>query len=218
MAEEWEKTKDVIELLAKIENNIKRMMGWCPNASAIKYKENMHFDTPQMNAPDIGGVSIHTVNGWLNKYRNRILLISVILTLFSIVYFITAGMYNLDMFLTGVIAGLLFSFATWFSEWRRLNKAAAGKFISQKLTLKRKAVQLLVLISLIALVSFSIGFLAWKSNTGIQGVFAFLSGLALSIWTQYFEVIYWERKNRKSLIVEKTSFYAVDVETMRTGQ
>ena len=78
-------------MLMGVVDSVKRMMGWCPNASAIKYKESMHFDTPQMNAPDIGEVSTHAVNGWLNKYRNRILLISVILTLFSIVYFITAG-------------------------------------------------------------------------------------------------------------------------------
>ncbi|MDO9517337.1 MAG: DUF1673 family protein [Methanosarcinaceae archaeon] len=193
-----------------VAETVRKLMGWCPNASTIKYKESMHFDAPQMNAPDIGSGSIHAVNGWLNIYRNRVLSISVILTLMAIGFFITAGMYDLDMFLTGVIAGLLSSFATWFSEWRRLNKAAAGKFVSQKLTLKRKEVQLLVLISLIALVSFFIGFLAWKSNTDIQGVFAFVSGLALPVWTQYFEVIYWERKNGKTLIVDKTSFYAVD--------
>ena len=193
--------------------NIRKVMGWCPNASTIKYKESMHFDAPQMNAPDIGSGSIHAVNGWLNIYRNRVLSISVILTLMAIGFFITAGMYDLDMFLTGVIAGLLSSFATWFIEWRRLNKAAAGKFVSQKLTLKRKEVQLLVLISLIALVSFFTGFLAWKSNTDIQGVFAFVSGLALPVWTQYFEVLYWERKNGKTLILDKTSFYAVDAGT-----
>ena len=193
--------------------NIRKVMGWCPNAGTIKYKESMHFDAPQMNTPDVGSGSIHAVNGWLNIYRNRVLSISVILMLMAIGFFITAGMYDLDMFLTGVIAGLLSSFATWFSEWRRLNKAAAGKFVSQKLTLKRKEVQLLVLISLIALVSFFTGFLAWKSNTDIQGVFAFVSGLALPVWTQYFEVIYWERKNGKTLIVDKTSFYAVDAQS-----
>ena len=191
--------------------NIRKVMGWCPNASTIKYKESMHFDTPQMNAPDVGSSSIHTINGWLNKYHNRVLLSSVIPTFLAIVFFKTAGIYSPNMFIAGVIAGLLFSFATVFSEWHRLNQAAAGKFISQKHTLKRKAIQFLFLVSLIALVSFSIGFLAWKSNMGIQGVFAFLSGLMLFVWVQYFVVLYWEWKNGKMLIVEKTSFYAVDV-------
>lgn len=45
--------------------NVKRMMGLYPNVSVIKYKKTMHFDTLQMNAPDVGSDSIfsfgHTV-------------------------------------------------------------------------------------------------------------------------------------------------------------
>ena len=36
-------------MIALIEN-MRKMMGWCPNTSTIKYKGSMHFDTPQMNA------------------------------------------------------------------------------------------------------------------------------------------------------------------------
>ncbi len=172
--------------------NIRKVMGWCPNASTIKYKESMHFDIPQMNAPDIGGVPIHTMNGWLNKYRNRVLSISVILTFMAIGFFITAGMYDPDMFLSGIIGGLLLGLVTGVGEWRKLNKVAAGKFISQKLTRKRKAVLFLVLVSLLALVTFSAGFLAVKRSTNIEGVYAYMSGFLLSPWVQYFEVIYWE--------------------------
>ncbi|HJH29212.1 MAG TPA: DUF1673 family protein [Methanosarcinaceae archaeon] len=39
-------------------DSVKRMMGWCPNASMIKYKESMHFDAPQMNAPNVSSDSI----------------------------------------------------------------------------------------------------------------------------------------------------------------
>lgn len=199
-------------MLMGVVDSVKRMMGWCPNVSTIKYKGSMHFDALQMNAPGIGGGSIHTINGWLNKYRNRVLLISVILTLMAIGLFITAGMYDPDMFLSGIIGGLLLGLVTGVGEWRKLNKVAAGKFISQKLIRNRKAVLFLVLVSLLALVTFSAGFLAVKRSTNIEGVFAYMSGFLLSYWVQYFEVIYWERKNRKTLIMEKTSFYAVDVE------
>jgi hypothetical protein len=202
----------VIELLAKIENNIRKLIGWCPNASAIKYKETMSFDAPQMNTPDIGGGSIHTINGWLNKYHNRILLYSVSLTLLAVVYFRIDGMYYLDMFSSGIIYGLLLSFVTGVDEWRRLNKVAAGKFMSKKRTWKQKAIHFLILISLVVIITFSIGLLAVMTKISMRGVFAFMSGFILPVWIQYFEVLYWERKNRKTLIVEKTSFYAVDVE------
>ncbi|NOR47711.1 MAG: DUF1673 family protein [Methanosarcinaceae archaeon] len=198
-------------MIALIEN-IREMMGWCPNASTIKYKETMSFDTPQMNDPNVGSGSIYTINGLLNKYRNRVLLYSLIFTLLAIGFFMTAGMYDPGMFLSGIIVGLLSSLIAGAGEWHRLNKVAAGKFMSQKRTWMRKVVQFLVLVSLIALVTFSVGFLAVKSSTNIQGVYVFMSGFLLSVWTQYFEVLYWERKNGKTLILDKTSFYAVDVE------
>ncbi len=123
-----------------------------------------------------------------------------------------AEMYDPGIFLSGIIVGLLLGFVAGAGEWHRLNKVAAGKFMSQKRTWKRKVVQFLVVVSLIALVIFSVGFLAVKSSTNIQGVYVFMSGFLLSAWIQYFEVMYWERKNGKMLILDKTSFYAVDVE------
>jgi hypothetical protein len=193
--------------------NVRKVMGWCPNASAIKYKGSMHFDTPQMNDPNVGSGSIYTINGWLNKYLNRVLLYSLIFTLLAIGFFMAAGMYDPGIFLSGIIGGLLLSLVAGVGEWHRLNKVAAGKFMSQKRTWKRKVVQFLVVVSLIALVIFSVGFLAVKSSTNIQGVYVFMSGFLLSAWIQYFEVMYWERKNGKTLILDKTSFYAVDVGT-----
>ncbi|CAG0992685.1 hypothetical protein METP2_02716 [Methanosarcinales archaeon] len=49
-----------------------------------------------------------------------------------------------------------------------------------------------------------------KTDIRISSIYATLSGFILFVWTQYIEVVYWERKNRKMLILEKTSFYAVD--------
>ena len=192
--------------------NVKRLMSWCPNTTTVKYKENMSFDAPQMNAPDAGSGSTHAVNGWLNIYRNRVLLISVILTLYAIVCFMNAGIYDLDMFLSGIFGGLLLILVMGAGVWRRFDKAAAGKFISQR-TRKQKTVHFLILISLIVIITFSVGFLAVKTKTNIQGIYAFMSGLALSVWIDYFEVLYWEHKNGKTLILDKTSFYAVDAET-----
>jgi len=198
--------------------NIRKIMGWCPNTSAIKYKENMSFDALEMNAPDIGSSSIHTINGWLNKYHNRILLYSVILTLLAIVYFRIDGMYYLDMFSSGIIFGLLLNLVAGFDEWRWLNKVATGKIMSKKRTREQKEIQLLILVILVVIVTFSVGLIAVMSQISMRGVFAFLSGIILPVWIQYFEVLYWEWKNGKTLIVDKTSFYAADAKTMRTGQ
>lgn len=192
---------------------VRKMMGWCPNASTIEARKSVLFDDLAVNAPDSGGELIYTTAGWLNKYRNRVLMSSLILTLLAFGLFRTAGMYDSDIFLSGVITGLLLSLVAGAVEWHRLNKVAAGKFMSQERTRKRKVVQFLVLFILIALVTFSVGFLAVKISTNILGVYVFMSGYLLSVWIWYFEVLYWERKNRKRLIIDNTSFYAVEIKS-----
>ena len=186
--------------------NIKKMMGWCPNTDAIEIRKIVQFDVMTVNAPDgIGGR--HWSSGWWGKYRNRILLGCFFMTLLAIEFFNSHGRDKTDIFIIGVIAGMVFSIITWITEWKRLDKAAAGKYIKQYVT-RRKKIKNYIFI--IMVVMFVIGFTLANTGTRINEFYAFFSGLILFAWTQYFEVLYWERKNRKTLIVDKTSFYAVD--------
>ena len=187
--------------------HIKKLMGWCPNASAVKTRKLVQFDDLAVNAPDSDGELTHTTAGWWNKYRNRILYSSFILTLFAIYFFTLSGKENMNLFLAGLIVGVLSSIIFWVFEWRRLNKAAAGEFRSMQVTRRKKVINYLIIFGLVAVIIFVTAFLL----VSISGYYAFLSGLFLFVWTQYLEVVYWERKNRKTLIVDKTSFYAVDI-------
>ncbi|MFZ3060337.1 MAG: DUF1673 family protein [Candidatus Methanoperedens sp.] len=192
--------------------NIRKMMGWCPNASTIETRKTVQFDDIMVNAPDSSGELTHTTARWWNKWRNRVLLNSFILTLLAINFFTLGGKDNMNLFLSGLITGAFFSIGTGIAEWRRLNKAAAGEFRKLKVTRRKKLINYLITFGLIAVVTFVIVFLLVKTGIRISGYYAFLSGLFLFAWTQYLEVVYWERKNRKTLIVEKTSFYAIDIE------
>ena len=113
-------------------------------------------------------------------------------------------------FLAGIIYGLIVSIFTGITEWHRLNKAAAGEFKKVWVTRKKKIINYLIIFGFIIVVILIVGFIAAKTDIRISGIYATLSGFILFVWTQYIEVVYWERKNRKMLIVEKTSFYAVD--------
>ena len=132
------------------------------------------------------------------------------MTLVAIGFFYSHGRDKPEFFVMGVITGMLFSIITWITEWRRLDKAAAGKYIQQHVTRKKKIINYLAIIGSIMVVMFVIGFTLANTGIRISEFYAFFSGLILFAWTQYFEVIYWERKNKKTLIVDKTSFYAVD--------
>ena len=52
---------------------IRKLMGWCPNASAIKTKEALQFVDLPVNAPDRGGKITHVGAGWLNAIMQGIM-------------------------------------------------------------------------------------------------------------------------------------------------
>lgn len=190
--------------------NIRKMMGWCPNASTIEVRKSVQFDDLTVNAPDSGGELTHTTARWWNKWRNRVLLNSFLLTLSAISLFNSGGKDNMNLFLSGLIAGASISIGSGIAEWRRLNEVAKGKYRRLQVTGRKKVINSLKIVGLIALVTFLIIFLLVKTGIRIREYYPFLSGLFLFAWTQYLVVVYWERKNKKMLIVEKTSFYAVD--------
>ncbi|MCX9083202.1 MAG: DUF1673 family protein, partial [Candidatus Methanoperedens sp.] len=196
--------------------HIKKLMGWCPNASTIETRKSVQFDDMMVNAPDSGGELTLTTAGWWNKWRNRVLFNSFILTVLAITWFNLGGKDNMNLFLSGLITGVFFSIGTGITEWRRLNRAAAGEYRLQ-FTRRKKVINYLIIVGLIAASIFVGVFLMVKTGIRISGYYAFLSGFVLFVWTQYLEVIYWERKNRKTLIVEKTSFYAVDALDIKVG-
>jgi hypothetical protein len=189
-------------------------LGWCPNASTIEARKSVQFDDPMVNVPGSGGELTHATAGWWNKWRNRVLFNSFILTVLAITWlnkwFNSGGKDNMNLFLSGLITGVFFSIGTGITEWLRLNKAAAGEYRLQ-FTRRKKVINYLIIVGLIAASIFVSVFLMMKTGIRISGYYAFFSGLSLFAWTQYLEVVYWERKNRKTLIVEKTSFYAIDV-------
>jgi len=199
-------------MIANMVDKVKRMMRWCPNLGAMEARKAMQFDDIVVNASDSDNELPQLTSGWLTKYRNRILLYSLIFTLLAIWLFISEGINRLDVFMTGIILGLVLSLVTGVTEWRKLNKAAAGGFRRLQVTRKQTLFNYLVIIGLIVIVIFISSYLTVKTGRNIRDISAFISGFILIVWTQFFEVVYWEWKNKKTLIVEKASFYAVDVE------
>lgn len=201
--------------------HVRKLMGWCPNAGAIEARKSVQFDDLMVKAPESGGELTLTTAGWWNKWRNRVLLNSFFLTLLATtwfnIWFKSGAKDNMNLFLSGLITGAFFSIGAGIVEWRRLNKAAAGEYKRLQVTRSKKVINYLIIVGLIAAVTFVIIFLLVKTGIRISGYYPFLSGLFLFVWTQYLEVVYWERKNRKTLIVDKTSFYAVDALDIKVG-
>jgi hypothetical protein len=193
-------------MIALVEN-IRKIMGWCPNASATYTKKSLQFNDITVNTPDSKGKITHVGTGWLNKYRNKILLQSLLMIYLAISTFYGYGKVNPDMYLIGVISGLFFHLFNGVDDWHRFNRAAGRGIAQSQTTKKQTAITFLVIISLIVFIVFLV--------TNITGVMAFISGTMLFVWIKFFEVLYWEHKNKKTLIMTKGILFG-DVKIMRT--
>ena len=182
---------------------VRKVMGWCPNATYNK--KSLQFNDLPVNAPDRGGKITHVGAGWLNKYRNRVLLELLVVMYIAVFSFYGYGKVNPDMYLIGVISGLFFYLFAGVNAWHRFNRAAGGVIARTQTTRKQKAIAFLVIVSPIV---FIIVFVV----ANITGGMAFISGTMAFVWIEFLEVLYWEHKNGKTLIMDKTSFYAVDAE------
>ncbi|KGK98567.1 hypothetical protein LI82_06760 [Methanococcoides methylutens] len=188
--------------------SVKRMMGWCPNVGAMEARNAVQFENLAINTPNNRGKRTHRDNGWWNKYHNRVLMELLLLMYLAVFTFDEYGKVNLDMYLIGAISGLFFHFLMGMNDWHRFNKAACRGSVQPQTTRKQKAITFLVIISLIAFVVFLV--------TNITGGMAFVSGTMLFVWIKILGVLYWEQKNGKTLIIHKISFFAVDINTLRT--
>lgn len=196
-------------MMVNMVDKVKRMMGWCPNATAIVTKRSLQFDDLTLNAPDSGGELTCTTAGWWNKYRNRVLLNSFIIT--AITGYFLWEIYDLESFIRGLLFWLIVTPVTVIFEWYRLNKAATGEFKKVHVTRRNMFVNYLPILGFMIVGILVIDILATNNGIKFRNVSAIMLGFIVVSWVQYLEIIYWERRNRKTLIVERTSFYAVDL-------
>lgn len=197
-------------MVVNIVDKAKRIMGWCPNATAIVTKKPLQSDDLILSAPDREGKITHVKKGIWNTYRNRILLQSLAFILLAILLFVEHESVNQDMFLTGAIVGLFFRLLTGVNDWRRFNQAATRNHKQSRSIQKRHLITSFVMVSLIVVVIIFIiiSFMRIAGMTGMQELF---TGFLLFEWINYFKVLYWERKNGKTLIIEKAYLYTTDM-------
>lgn len=172
---------------------IRKTIGWCPNASAIETRKSVQFDDLTVNASGSGGELTHTTSGWWNKQRNRILIVGIILTYLSIYWFILYGINNMNFFLAGLFTGILYGVLTWAQGLHSLDKIGGSATPIKTSTKHMLAVYFLMISSIII-----IGYLA--SIYGLGAPLAFISGFGFPSWVGYLQILYWEKKNRKTIV------------------
>jgi Protein of unknown function (DUF1673). len=105
--------------------NIRKLMGWCPNAKMPETQNSIHSEyfeaNDQAKGEDAGNLPVLPV-GWWNKRHNRALIISSGLTLISVLGIGFLEVHPMDRsFIFGLIIGIIFNLLFCISNWHYLD-------------------------------------------------------------------------------------------------
>jgi len=173
--------------------------GWCPNADVFSSKRVMlALPVDEEFPPGEKGKDSQNFSemGWANKYRNYILLLTLFgiigsaATLVVIKYLLEEGFYA-GIILKGIFIGIIYAAISMAYIWIKLNRINHTELAQTwKLHLNNFVYNLIIMVSVLFL-----SFTAGKENP----VLFMLSVFFPSIWVSYPIVVFWEKKNRKTI-------------------
>lgn len=177
----------------KVEN-IKRLMGWCPNAKANESRRHVSFENFDSEVQDRakGKYGDFKDLGWLRRVSTQILLLNIFLTF---VYFLIINQIGLNLFslLTGFFVVLSQFALRWNKQMQRYDDIARKPIVRQG-SKKKYLPGLLIIIFFILFFVLPFTVLPYMFNFGVQPTYYGLSVVWFLIWGFYFQLIYWEKK------------------------
>jgi len=189
-------------MTANITRNIKKVMGWCPNVNALATKrvmvalpEGEDFFTDEKGK---GGMNMSKM-GWGNKFRNLVLLMTLISFAFLGFFMLFIheysdfGEYLSRSFIIGILTAIILAIIPLAHQWRHLNRINEGKNVRP--TKKEFALMTLLFASYMFLVF-------TKKDLPYDFILVVMisTGFIISL-INYPMTIYWEWKNRKTIYI-----------------
>ncbi|MCC4770608.1 DUF1673 family protein [Methanosarcina sp. DH2] len=192
---------------------IKKLMGWCPNAKALETKHSIcpeYLEADNQSRGRDEGNSPVSSPGWWNKRHNRLLIVSSVLTIFSIYWIGFQGEYfRNEAFIPGLIIGIIFNPLLCIWNWRFLDKI---KNSNKKVQMKNKLITMAGILGLTSLLINSSS-LGWKFVLTFSLTCA--SGFCLTAFLYYLTDVYWEKRNKKIIILE--GYYTPEIYIVNKG-
>jgi hypothetical protein len=183
---------------------IKKLMGWCPNARAHETRHSIHSKYFDANIPTRGGGTGNSETlSWFRKVSSRVLLVDSFLTLTYLLIMIQLGV-NVVTLLAGFFLSLISFILIWKKQMQRYDTLA------QKLVLDDSNKKILYkrLFRIITLIFYATLFY-WifagdlERNFLMKGTLSFFAGGLAFMWLGYLQILYWERKNHKTIYFDK---------------
>lgn len=180
-------------------DQIKKLMGWCPYARAHETRQYIHSENFVSNSPDEPDEENANLNNpsWFRKLSNRILLVETFFTLAYILIINQLGI-NPIFLLIGFLIALLVIIFDWKAQMQRYNALVKKPVIDRS---DKKILHFILYASVyIALYYFNIK--GWES--ALQAMVSFIGGSLPITWREYFQLLYWEKKNHKMVYFDKS--------------
>ncbi|WP_440946556.1 DUF1673 domain-containing protein [Methanosarcina sp. T3] len=185
-------------------DQVKKLMGWCPNARASEARQHSSLENFASEIPDrTRGENEDLKNpGWLRKTSTYTLLINAFL---SLAYFLVIDQLginltlsaNLILLLSGFFIALFFVIFDWKKQMQRYDALVKHPVIDYS---DKKLYYILAAVLFILIYNFYIE----NQGLDLQAMFSFVGGLVVGIWSFYFQLIYWEKKNHKTIYFDKS--------------
>lgn len=192
-------------MTVNVRESIQKIMGWCPNANALATKRVMvAFPIDEDFAPGEKGKGIQNYSemGWANVYRNYVLLLTLVgVTGFAASLFVIEYMFvgfHTDIIFTSILIGIIIAVFTQVESWKELNKINQPEINPTRNVFLKSFAFNAILMAAVLFFSFTIG----KESPVEFMIFVFFP----SIWINYPQVVYWERKNRKRIYLVEEKF------------
>ncbi|MCC4770605.1 DUF1673 family protein [Methanosarcina sp. DH2] len=184
---------------------IKKLMGWCPNAGAAEARRNVSFENFDSDIPERAeGENEDLKNpGWLRKTSTYILLIN---TFFALAYFLVINQLGINLALginlillpTGFFIALFLVIFDWKAQMQRYDALIKHPVIEY--SDKKKLYYILA--SAFFILIYHLYFKG--QELALQLMFSFVGGLLIGMWLSYFQLIYWEKKNHKTIYFDES--------------
>ncbi len=188
-----------------VSDNIRKAMGWCPDANATKrVLVTLPVDEEILSGGEGKKETAQIKTGWANIYRNYILLQTVLGVVgfglaFLIFKYSFQMVFNQSIILKGTLIGIIISAFIIVHEWKQLNRVNQSQVGLMKNIFLQTFSQLAIFFAAIMLLTFTIG-----KDEPLQ----FMLSLFFPIqWIHYPLVVYWERKNRKTIYLVEEKFW-----------
>jgi hypothetical protein len=198
-----------------IMKTIRAYLGWCPVQGAMRTSLPVRPGIAAGHDCDTGWAGGHRPprigSGWWSRYHNQALITAAVFSAAEAAAFLLiedAPGYPTVWTGFAIGAGAVIGFLLVYRK--QYARVAAGEFIEADMTGGQRTIRRL---SVPAAAVIFVAFMAFFVLSGMPGwIVRFMLALSLIAWALYGVTILWERENRKILIAEKGSMYALDAE------